>query len=681
MKPLRTLLLAALFAPVALAQTQSIGPGSQIGLQSVEQDWVASRGGFLSVGVVTTDDGFIYVSGRSDLNAGNGFRSDIVTIKYDLDGNEVWVREFDETDDGTNGTDRPRWIALDPFGNVIVTGESFINQTGDDIITLKYDPSGNLLWKVRATSGLLASRVATDAAGNIYVAGVTSTVPSGADFITIKYDPDGNELWTQINPGGFGDAVHGLVVTDTGESVVVGESSNGTSCYDATTIFYEPDGTQRWMQTYTSPITCGLDAGSDIAFGANGEVYVVGHVETEDGLDFLLIRYDSAGNEVWVREPVISGTQLAARVMVDSQGDIVFTGATTSPSDIMTLKYDANGNQIWEASVDISGEDIPRNMAIGPDDAVYITGYATIASLSMSTAKLDADGILQWTATHDEPVSADVGYGIALDNTGNVIVTGSSNILTIRYLQSGPPPADVLIELTPVNPPVSIPPEGGSFQYTVNLTNTSTTAQTFEFWTAISGPLNREPLLGPKTLTMAPGASFTRTLTQRIPHRVPGGSYTYIGNVGTFGVAVDASDSFSVSKKESPVAYDATTEGDIALSDLGDTDWSVYGWEDSPVAFVRPTAELSTNPSLFGAYPNPFNPSTTIHFNLPESAKVQLVVFNVLGSEVARLVDANLEAGQHEAHFDASGLPSGMYFARLTTGSGFAQAQRLTLLK
>ncbi len=84
--------------------------------------------------------------------------------------------------------------------------------------------------------------------------------------------------------------------------------------------------------------------------------------------------------------------------------------------------------------------------------------------------------------------------------------------------------------------------------------------------------------------------------------------------------------------------------------------------------------------SMERAYPNPFNPATTIRFSMPVSAAVQLRVYNVLGSEVARLVDGNLEAGEHEVHFDASPLPSGMYFARLTAGS-FTQIQRLTLLK
>ena len=84
---------------------------------------------------------------------------------------------------------------------------------------------------------------------------------------------------------------------------------------------------------------------------------------------------------------------------------------------------------------------------------------------------------------------------------------------------------------------------------------------------------------------------------------------------------------------------------------------------------------------LEGSFPNPFNASTTIRFGLPESAPVRLAVYDALGREVARLIDAVLEPGRHEVRFDASGLPSGVYVARLTAGGGFTQTQRLTLLK
>ncbi|MDZ4698380.1 MAG: T9SS type A sorting domain-containing protein [Rhodothermales bacterium] len=95
------------------------------------------------------------------------------------------------------------------------------------------------------------------------------------------------------------------------------------------------------------------------------------------------------------------------------------------------------------------------------------------------------------------------------------------------------------------------------------------------------------------------------------------------------------------------------------------------------------TAELTTLPATFsvdGNYPNPFNPTTSIRFSLPEAAQVRLSVFDMLGREVSVLVDGSIAAGQHTATFDAADLPSGMYLYRLETPAG-ALTSLMTLLK
>ncbi|MBX2990524.1 MAG: T9SS type A sorting domain-containing protein [Bacteroidetes bacterium] len=77
-------------------------------------------------------------------------------------------------------------------------------------------------------------------------------------------------------------------------------------------------------------------------------------------------------------------------------------------------------------------------------------------------------------------------------------------------------------------------------------------------------------------------------------------------------------------------------------------------------------SEIPTTFAVHANYPNPFNPSTTIKFELPENSSVSLVVYDVLGREVAQLVSGSREAGYHSATWDASNMSSGVYFARFT---------------
>ncbi|MFI5145515.1 MAG: T9SS type A sorting domain-containing protein [Ignavibacteria bacterium] len=84
--------------------------------------------------------------------------------------------------------------------------------------------------------------------------------------------------------------------------------------------------------------------------------------------------------------------------------------------------------------------------------------------------------------------------------------------------------------------------------------------------------------------------------------------------------------------------------------------------------------------SLSQNYPNPFNPSTTIDYQLPISGFVKISVFDVLGQEVKTLVNEYKQAGTYNVRFDASELPSGVYFYKITSGD-FTGTKKLTLIK
>jgi hypothetical protein len=84
--------------------------------------------------------------------------------------------------------------------------------------------------------------------------------------------------------------------------------------------------------------------------------------------------------------------------------------------------------------------------------------------------------------------------------------------------------------------------------------------------------------------------------------------------------------------------------------------------------------------SLSQNHPNPFNPSTTIEFNLPKSEFVNLKFFNILGKEVATLVSNKLNSGNHTYTFDGKNLASGIYYYQLVAGD-YREVKKMILLR
>ncbi len=79
-------------------------------------------------------------------------------------------------------------------------------------------------------------------------------------------------------------------------------------------------------------------------------------------------------------------------------------------------------------------------------------------------------------------------------------------------------------------------------------------------------------------------------------------------------------------------------------------------------------------------YPNPFNPTTNIQFSLPEASSVNLVVYNLLGQEVATLANGFMEAGIHKVNFDAANLNTGLYVYKLEAND-FVATKKMMLMK
>ncbi len=111
--------------------------------------------------------------------------------------------------------------------------------------------------------------------------------------------------------------------------------------------------------------------------------------------------------------------------------------------------------------------------------------------------------------------------------------------------------------------------------------------------------------------------------------------------------------------------------------------WMYLDYLAVPVSIATSVVNSSSFPtsySLSQNYPNPFNPATTIRYSLPHSEYVKLFVYDVLGRKIAALVDKKQDAGVYETPFNASLLPSGVYFYRLNIGT-FTQTKKMIILK
>lgn len=182
-------------------------------------------------------------------------------IKYASDGREVWRAAHAGTGGG---------LALDPAGNVLVTGSS-----GEEGLyeTIKYDPAGNVLWTTPfPAEGYRPSAIAVDSGGSVHVMGASREW--GLAYITVKYDPDGKAMWAVTGTGG---EARTLALDDQANVYVTGSAG---------TVKYDPLGNLVWSASFEEAQTLALDEA--------GNVYVAGSMYVWPNRDILTVKYAQA---------------------------------------------------------------------------------------------------------------------------------------------------------------------------------------------------------------------------------------------------------------------------------------------------------------------------------------------------------------------------------------------------
>ncbi len=429
--------------------------------QAPEWMWVTNATGpdnFGRAESVTTDAaGNVYAAGYFDCSAitfgaytltgPNNGNEQLSLVKYDPSGNVLWAK-------GATGIygNSANSVAVDKSGNVYITGSfensdikfgttTLINSGSADIFLVKYDADGNVVWAKSAGSTYsdISVAVKTGPNGEVYISGLFSsnTLSFGSTILTkigvnsyiydtflAKYDTDGNVLWAKSAGGEFYDTAHSLAVDDEGNAYVAGEFESPTMTFGANTITNTETG------------------------GGHSDIY--------------LAKYDTDGNVIWAKSAGGSDVDVANSIALDKLGNLFLTGDFRSPAlafgsttltssapgyhNIFIAKYNANGDEIWARGT--GGDFNNTSQSVATDNAgnAYITGYISSSGMPFGDftlfnpvtsagiifiVKYDTYGNVIWVKSTIE--SGSYGKAIAVDNSGNIFITGTTGRITLHF--------------------------------------------------------------------------------------------------------------------------------------------------------------------------------------------------------------------------------------------------------
>jgi len=380
------------------------------------------RGG---VGVDAANN--IYVTGYVyDYNSNSSANdyNHMYVIKYDPSGNMLWSKIYDS---GQSDYMNFSGIVVDPNGGVAVAGThqnyNAANSNYSDILVVKYDGNGNLLYATTVDNGTYENllMIAGDGTGGLYISFQTYNNGNGNNSIGVaKLDANGTKLWSSIhNPLNGSNYVYSygncLAVDPSGNAILTGYQFNygGTSSYSSITLKFDQNGNELWANNYKSGL---YNYYGSVATDVNGNIYMVSNVYSSNNTyHWDLVKYDPSGNQIWA-------------------SSVFNTGA-------------GNGQYSWN-------EDI----AVDNSGNAFLAGYGynyfnNNNYYSAQTAKVNADGSKGWEVAYPTSLPANstynysVGYDVDVDNNGGVYVLGlqqvndntnayTSSILTLKYSQS-----------------------------------------------------------------------------------------------------------------------------------------------------------------------------------------------------------------------------------------------------
>ena len=296
----------------------------------------------------TTDGGYI-AAGSSDSYEELG-NIDAYLVKADSEGNEQWSKIFDGSI-----YDAAYSVQQTTDGGYIIAGDSYGNSGSIDAYLVKTDSKGNEQWS-QTFGGLgrdYARSVQQTADGGYIIAGRSDSYGRSRypDAYLVKTDANGNEQWSQTFGGLGSDYALSVQQTTDGGYIIAGESDSygNSSSTDAYIVKTDPEGNERWSQTFGGS---GDDYFSSVQQTADGGYIIAGSSDSygkSGNTDVYLIKTDSEGNEQWSQTFGGSGDDAAHSVQQTADGGYIIAGESDSygnsgSTDAYLVKTDSKGN-------------------------------------------------------------------------------------------------------------------------------------------------------------------------------------------------------------------------------------------------------------------------------------------------------------------------------------------------
>jgi len=370
---------------------------------------------------------------------------------------EEWVARFNGL--SIDSYDKPRAMAVDSNGNVYVTGSSATNGNISDLVTIKYDFNGVELWRDRYNGNENLWDEPTDLKidfeGNVYVAGYSTTQrePYQRDSaLLIKYDSNnGDRKWVERTnySGSPIEQIQSIVLDSLGNiyTAAYAVPSDGSGESDRSYFISKYNSEGEFIRVYITNfrVTAGHvsihDSPLNLAVDSLDNIYMIGNaVTTETGADFLTIKFNSLLDVQWIRtyNNEDDGEDHATSIAIDEDDNIYVSGGSSPTfflAHYLTIKYNSSGDQQWV--IDEPDSVGTTNDLFVKDTYFYVTGD------HHDTIKYTTGGSRIWKkrlirpASEEEGTTSIKGLRIAVNDLGEIFTLSRTHLVTTKYDENG----------------------------------------------------------------------------------------------------------------------------------------------------------------------------------------------------------------------------------------------------